>query len=907
MALDTGTVLQNRYRIARLVGQGGFGAVYRAWDLALQKPVAVKVNLDNDGSSRRQFEREAILLAGLSHPNLPRVTDHFVLPTGEQYLVMDFVEGKSLHDLLNERGGPLSEAEVQPWLEQICSALDYLHGRKPPIIHRDIKPQNIIITVDGRAMLVDFGISKLYDTSQSTTVGARAVTPGYSPPEQYGTGPTDARSDIYALGATLYTLLTGQQPPESIALVGGVLLPPVRQLNANVSPGMEAAILLAMTPSVSQRLASIGALRQAISTPPPAPPGRSASPISNPTPAPDREKPSRPGWLWPVGGLVVAILAVAAALFYPWLKNTFWSVDEPTTLVLPTTGPTTTPDTSNTLSPTRLPTPTPTPAPQEPTLELAFNPPGGVPLTEQVVIPAGPFLMGRDGDTEGASPARLVTLDAFAIDRTEVTNAQYAAFLTEQGNQVEGLGPWIDLAGEGVAIVAANRGFAPLPGYEDHPVVRVSWYGALAFCARVERRLPTEAEWEKAARGQDGRTYPWGEELSCDRANFWEQPSGCTGGTMDVGSYPAGASPYGVLNMAGNVWEWVADWHDPAYYNLAPDANPVGPSGGEARVVRGGSYLDKGSWATTFHRERGLPDNRYRHTGFRCARSVTETAAPSQEEIALGRTRAVELSGGETVEQVAVPGGTFPMGGDGDEDERPIHDVTLDGFWLDRTEVTNRQFAAFVADTGHITLAERRGGGDTQTMDLAWQYRDGATWQHPQGAGSDLSGKDDYPVVLVAWDDADAFCRWRGGRLPTEAEWEYAARGPSGLTFPWGNSFDSALLNFCDDNCPTSWSDSRVDDGYAFNAPVGSYPGGASWVGALDMIGNAYEWVQDWYDKGYYGRSPASNPPGPDTGTLKVQRGASWRDYDDVMVASYRFSDPPGAADFNTGFRCAGD
>ncbi|WP_374689725.1 SUMF1/EgtB/PvdO family nonheme iron enzyme, partial [Promineifilum sp.] len=272
-----------------------------------------------------------------------------------------------------------------------------------------------------------------------------------------------------------------------------------------------------------------------------------------------------------------------------------------------------------------------------------------------------------------------------------------------------------------------------------------------------------------------------------------------------------------------------------------------------------------------------------------------------------GQARVLILPDGTQVEQVYAPAGSFLMGRDDglEEDERPAHPATLDGFWIDRTEVTNAQFAAFVADTSYQTTAERRGGGETLTAGNAWGFVTGANWQHPRGPSSTLDGQEFHPVVLVTWEDADAFCRWRGGRLPTEAEWEYAARGPDSRQFPWGDFFETSLLNYCDDNCPTSWSDSRVDDGYAFTAPVGSYPGGASWIGALDLIGNVYEWVNDWFDEGYYARSPAENPTGPTDGGHKVQRGGSWRDYDDVTYAAYRFSDPATTADFNTGFRCA--
>ena len=156
MALSPGTVLQNRYRIAKLVGQGGFGAVYRGWDIALEQPVAVKENFDSGPESQRQFEREAKLLAGLRHPNLPRVGDHFSVPGQGQYLVMDYVEGKSLAVLLAERGGPLSEAEAVPWVRQVCDALTYLHTRTPPIIHRDIKPCLLYTSKEDTAIGVIF-------------------------------------------------------------------------------------------------------------------------------------------------------------------------------------------------------------------------------------------------------------------------------------------------------------------------------------------------------------------------------------------------------------------------------------------------------------------------------------------------------------------------------------------------------------------------------------------------------------------------------------------------------------------------------------------------------------------------------------------------------------------------------
>ena len=216
MALTIGTVVNQRYRIVRLLGEGGFGAVYRAWDTNLRIPCAVKESYGISPDEARQFLREAQMLANLRHPGLPKVTDHFSIPGQGQYLVMELVEGEDLEEIRTHQGGMLNVRDTLTWIEQILDAVEYLHKQQPPVIHRDIKPANIRITPQGQAILVDFGIAKLYDAHIKTTVGARAVTEGYSPIEQYGQGKTDERSDIYALGATLYTLLTGKVPPESI-------------------------------------------------------------------------------------------------------------------------------------------------------------------------------------------------------------------------------------------------------------------------------------------------------------------------------------------------------------------------------------------------------------------------------------------------------------------------------------------------------------------------------------------------------------------------------------------------------------------------------------------------------------------------------------------------------------------
>ena len=267
MPLSPGQVLNNRYRIAKLLGQGGFGAVYRAWDTNLNGPCALKENFDTSQAAQSQFQREASMLFNLRHPNLPRVFDAFSVPGQGQYLVMDYIEGEDLGTMLQQVGGPLPESQVLSWMIQVCDALIYLHSRNPSIIHRDIKPANIRVTPRGDAILVDFGIAKIYDPNLATTKGARAITPGFSPIEQYsGGGRTDARSDIYAVGATMYILLTGNILPEAPERNLGVPVTPIRALNPAVSAHTETTVQRALEMYPDRRFASAKELKNVLAS-----------------------------------------------------------------------------------------------------------------------------------------------------------------------------------------------------------------------------------------------------------------------------------------------------------------------------------------------------------------------------------------------------------------------------------------------------------------------------------------------------------------------------------------------------------------------------------------------------------------------------------------------------------------
>ncbi len=266
MDIPQGTLLYNRYRIERLLGKGGMGAVFMAFDTSLENWVAVKVNHQNAPESTNQFLREAHLLASLRSPNLPRVIDYFILD-GNQYLVMDYIPGDDLAALLRREGAQPVE-KVLLWAHQLGAALTYLHSQNPPVIHRDIKPANIKLTPEGEAVLVDFGIAKASDPEQATAAGASGYTPGFAPPEQYGGARTGPFSDQYALAATLYAMLVGRPPADSIQrLLGNAKLEPMQPINPKVPAYVEAALIKALNIPPADRFGSvadfIGALAQA--------------------------------------------------------------------------------------------------------------------------------------------------------------------------------------------------------------------------------------------------------------------------------------------------------------------------------------------------------------------------------------------------------------------------------------------------------------------------------------------------------------------------------------------------------------------------------------------------------------------------------------------------------------------
>jgi formylglycine-generating enzyme required for sulfatase activity/serine/threonine protein kinase len=682
VALNPGdSLLNGQYRIQRLLGRGGFGFVYQARDTLLDRDVAIKElisGLVGDEAMLKRFLVEARATMELTHEHIVRT--HNVFQEGDNYyIVMECMAGGSLEERLRERG-PLPVDEAVQVAAEVCEGLDYAHGHG--VVHCDLKPHNILFDAAGQAKVADFGIAhvsgEMLSRSWMTPAGFVAGTLPYMSPEQADGVRDDPRVDIYALGAVLYRMLTGRlylefdQRETPGATADNVLrirnqhpVPPSAH-NARIPRWVDWVVLRALAKRPGDRFHTAMELRAALAEPaarlkptpagqpapthqPPAeeapsqlvglapsrmervrraaprpPPelkARQAQPVPGPVsqgPSIEQTRRKRSGRLRGLAAVGLLVVAIPVLLFIGVLISRFYYSRHylrPGGTPAPTVRQAAVVELTTTWEATPIgASVSPKSAPTSP-VDTRMRSTDGMTM---VYVPAGEFSMGStnaDSDAyDDEKPQHTVTLDAFWIDKTEVTNAQY-------GECVEaGACPAPSQSSS-----YTRSSYYGNSSFDDYPVLFVGWNQASDYCRWVGARLPTEAEWEKAARGTDGRKYPWGNGVpDCNEANYWGKEDGCVGDTSQVGSYPAGASPYGALDMAGNVWEWVADWYDSDYYAISPGRNPRGPDSGSTRVLRGGSWFSIQRHVRAAYRRSYVPSYAYHHVGIRCARSISE-------------------------------------------------------------------------------------------------------------------------------------------------------------------------------------------------------------------------------------------------------------------------------------------
>ncbi len=620
--MATGQILGNRYEIKECIGSGGMGAIYTARRIHIGDTVAVKVlrpEVVQDSQSRERFQREARAAAKLHHPNAVVVHDFGQDADGTTYIVMEYLEGRSLRDVMSdEKTMPLLQA--LSIMKQACAAIEAAH--RLGIIHRDIKPDNIIIldSHDGtpHVKILDFGIAKLLDRTNDTgeidptltQVGTVIGTPNYMSPEQCQGESLDARSDVYSLGIVLYEMLTGVQPFTAKNSTGVVIKHVTEKprrlisLNPYVPAEVERVVLKALEKKPEARQQSALDLAREFETAvqQPSQP-KSFAPVAQmaetrvatkvTTPVVPSAKPARAPLYVAAGAAVILLIGGLS-----WGLVGFQQTPKPQPSAK---------DISTQLPPQKAePTPVATVKP--------LTAPEGMTL-----INGGDFNMGRDDGDDMDQPSHTANVKQFFIDQTEVTNEAYKKFL--------------DAVNYPAPPSWKEGNFAA--GLESHPVTDVTWEDAMAYAKWAGKRLPTEEEWEYAARGVDDRLYPWGETYKPGAANINDDtaidPSEVK--TKPVGLYTDGKTIFGLSDMSGNVWEWTSS---PLKAYPGGKLTPGLEAYQNLKVIRGGSWESKLNQATTTYR-RGWPATRndwprgfapdkidYGAIGFRCAQDVPQ-------------------------------------------------------------------------------------------------------------------------------------------------------------------------------------------------------------------------------------------------------------------------------------------
>lgn len=894
-----GRTLDNTYRVDRLLGRGGMGAVYQARDVALERDVAIKVmhpHFTDDPRFRARFLQEARAVASLDHPGIVKVYA-FGQDLGLLYIVMDLITGQTLQAWLGrlaDEGKIIGLGESLAIAQRVALALHYAHERG--ILHRDVKPSNILLKPVDTALrepddlyfspvLTDFGLAKLAEGGVQTQTGAAMGTPNYMSPEQCMGVDLDRHTDVYSLGVVLFELTTGRVPFEARSLTEAIRLhtqeppPPPRAINPALPIEVENVVLRALAKRPQDRFATAKEMAEALKAVMPAgAAGQTAAstqvqetgPYASLTTRLAQEAAALPrtvvgasaGAGGPVGVSIANPQLSAAPGSYTTLSITvsnhgpsldrFWVGVEGIPLNwLPT-----------------LP----------PTLQLL---PGGQQSFELAIRPP------LSSETRAGRYVLLIQVTS-RDDPKRAAEARATLIVTPYVQFRSTLRPQTIAAGKTAEVVVENQG-------NVSQAFVVQWEGKegeLAFepsQAQVTVAAGEVASVPFAARPRSGRWIGGARTHAFSAAvhTAGRDVQTLDGHVVSRGSVPLWSVPlflFLCLLLSGGAG--LALLGPENLLGIVPTRTATSPPAATTPTV-----------ATPAPTTMVTPSAVAVHTPTPTATAVSSpTSAPSPTPQAPTPTPAGAYAG-----MVLVPAGDFVQGsteaqiqdaldactqGDnlcflqGLQDELPQHTVSLDAFYIDVRETTNAEYAACVQ------------AGACQPPAPASSNTRGAYYGDPAYA--------DYPVIYVTWQDAGAYCRWAGKRLPTEAEWEKAARGPDGLLWPWGDLFSPDRANFRPPGtAPDSGDTSRV----------GSYPEGASPYGAMDMVGNAWEWVADWYEASYgasyQGQPTAQNPQGPASGDRKVVRGGSWNSNVASARAASRAGSPPQERYFDVGFRCA--
>lgn len=661
-----------RYETIHKLGrnENTIATVYLARDKHLNRNVALKVlpqSLTLDSTEYAQFQTQVRLMANLALDAVVPVLD-YGLWGANPYIVSQYMPHGALTDKL--AAVPLTLEKASAWLTRLAVTLDHIHGSG--IAHGDLKPNNILYTAQNRPAIADYGFVQIVRLLRpDTRTFSELADPLYCAPELFDaqSAPT-LRSDLYSLATVLFEALTGTTP--FTAKTHRALrrqhrkktVPQLASLLPASPPDLQAILDIALAKDPSVRYGSFTEFAAAFSAV--VAPTQAAKQVAATTPDPEpaiKRKPRKKPALVETKPDAAELDALEP------IQSHASQVDAETPMIASGAA-------LDTLEETELIPDAPEEELylsqrlwlliQRPSVKLLLRAgysalllaigfwagmwfidpqsagiadPYSTTLTdvivddfghEMVLIPEGEFVMGSNLGDQDEQPVHSVFLDSYYIDKFEVTNEQYVEFLNDVGNFEEGGKPWVDdiAPWDGIEVVGEDA-WRTASGFVNMPVVGVTWHGASAFCFWRGGDLPTEAQWEKAARGTTAPLYPWGNTYDPAKANVcdtncarnWANDEIDDGfaGAAPIGSFPEGASTYGVFDMAGNVAEMVADWQDGSYYQVSEAVNPAGPVRGNFRVLRGGSFYFRIEEVRTSNRSGWLPTDRNDFIGFRCA------------------------------------------------------------------------------------------------------------------------------------------------------------------------------------------------------------------------------------------------------------------------------------------------
>ncbi len=883
-----GRTLEGKYRLDAKLGAGGMGAVYRTTRLMIGDTVAVKIlhaQRVSDPQAIERFRREAQAAARLKHQNAVAIYDFGVSNEGLVYLVMELAEGQSLRDMIKQQGHvtPSAAAEI---MNQVCAALDEAHGQN--IVHRDLKPDNIIVAASNtglRAKVLDFGIAKMRDLTADnlTLTGAVMGTPYYMSPEHCMGEELDHRSDIYSLGIVLFEMLAGVVPfnsPISTAVVVqhvNQAPPSLRALNASISPAVEAVVMHAL----------------------------------------EKRREARPQT-----AVQLAQELMASVQGIPFTPHSVSAVYSPPASTTPSTNPVIGTRLAATIQMTRPPviSEAPTAAPAKRRLPLML----GVAVVIMMAAIALAVLMWSR--REKTNSPKLLTIDLELVKSFNSKefvhvlgfspDGKLLAIGTGNGNEGE-VNIYNVLTGE--KIQSFNIGYVRSIAFSpDGKLIAVAAdnAGTVIYDSNTGEQIKSlkgKTNVSSISFSKDGNylgvaalyeTYifdvkTFGQLVYFKTKTYDSQISFDPNGNSFLIANSEGIFTYDLptgnpLNSSTPNWKSVLSAsHSPngkflaigtldstILYDIANN-KPTKLYEGFTNSV---SFSPNGDFLVITTESKGamifnIQTGQKIKSIFNEGEGGTYAAqfSPKGNYLAINGNRKALLYGVQWKEvrdvppapagMAYVPGNEFTMGNNaGDESERPPHKVTVKPFFIDLYEVTCEEYEKFIRATSR---------------------QPPATWAN----GHYPSGWERRPVTGINWDDASAFAEWAGKRLPTEQEWEFAARGSDGRLYPWGSEWKGSLANAG----PTSLG--HVVD-------VGTHPAGVSPFGAVDMVGNAWEWTAS--DFVAY---PGGRIPGQATGTLKVIRGGCFLSRPDQATTAIRVGWPArGGNEYdNTGFRCAKD